>query len=151
MVAGLACPDWPLCFGEFVPTFDVKVGFEWGHRALAGSTSILFLLLSIACARNATTRGAVGRLILVSGGILSVQILLGALTVWQLLASWTVTSHLITGNAFAVSLAIIARRLFRLSEVPETPPARQKIKVEIPRIIPGVSSGDSMIPYNKPL
>ena len=23
--AGLACPDWPLCFGEFVPELDLKV------------------------------------------------------------------------------------------------------------------------------
>lgn len=112
--AGLACPDWPLCFGEFVPAFDVKVGFEWSHRVLAGSTSLLFLGLSIGCWRDRVTRAAVGRLILLSGAVLSVQIMLGALTVWQLLASWTVTWHLITGNAFAVSLAIIARRLFRL-------------------------------------
>lgn len=27
--AGLACPDWPLCFGEFVPAFDLRVAFEW--------------------------------------------------------------------------------------------------------------------------
>ena len=26
--AGLACPDWPLCFGELVPRFDLKVAFE---------------------------------------------------------------------------------------------------------------------------
>ena len=35
--AGLACPDWPLCFGEWVPEFDFRIAFEWGHRALAGS------------------------------------------------------------------------------------------------------------------
>ncbi|MCP5116159.1 MAG: hypothetical protein GY953_35480, partial [bacterium] len=22
--AGLACPDWPLCFGQVVPEFDLK-------------------------------------------------------------------------------------------------------------------------------
>ena len=33
--AGLACPDWPLCHGKVVPTFDLKVGFEWGHRVFA--------------------------------------------------------------------------------------------------------------------
>ena len=43
--AGLACPDWPLCFGELIPRFDFKVAFEWGHRALAGSVGIVFLAL----------------------------------------------------------------------------------------------------------
>ena len=39
--AGLACPDWPLCFGPFVPAMDVKVAFEYSHRALAGSISLI--------------------------------------------------------------------------------------------------------------
>jgi cytochrome c oxidase assembly protein subunit 15 len=40
--------------------------------------------------------------------ILAVQVVLGALTVWQLLAQWTVTSHLVTGNAFNVALLYLA-------------------------------------------
>jgi cytochrome c oxidase assembly protein subunit 15 len=116
--AGLACPDWPLCFGEFIPRFDLKVAFEWSHRVLAGSVSLVFLGLSIASLRNADTRARIGRLIAVAATLLLIQILLGALTVWQLLASWTVTSHLITGNAFAVALAIIARTLFRARSTP---------------------------------
>ena len=41
------------------------------------------------------------------------QILLGALTVWQLLAAWTVTSHLVVGNSFNVSLLLVALTLAR--------------------------------------
>ena len=33
--AGLACPDWPLCFGNFVPAMDLRVAFEYSHRVLA--------------------------------------------------------------------------------------------------------------------
>ena len=44
--AGLACPDWPLCFGEFVPQMDLRVAFEWSHRVLAGSLSIAFAALA---------------------------------------------------------------------------------------------------------
>ena len=39
--AGLACPDWPLCFGELIPEFDLQVAFEWGHRVMAGALSVV--------------------------------------------------------------------------------------------------------------
>ena len=43
--AGLACPDWPLCFGMLVPEIDFKVGLEFGHRVYAGGVSLLFVWL----------------------------------------------------------------------------------------------------------
>lgn len=113
--AGLACPDWPLCFGELVPRFNLRVAFEWSHRVVAGSISLLFVGLSIGACRDESTRSAVVRLIGASAATLALQILLGALTVWQLLAAWTVTAHLLVGNAFALGLALIAARLFQLS------------------------------------
>ncbi len=112
--AGLACPDWPLCFGNFVPQFDLKVAFEWSHRVLAGSISLLFVGAATSALRDPAIRPAVRNIIVVTGGVLAVQIVLGALTVWQLLASWTVVSHLLIGNAFALCLAFTARGLFRL-------------------------------------
>ena len=45
--AGLACPDWPLCFGEVIPQFDLKVAFEWGHRVFASFVSLGLLVLSV--------------------------------------------------------------------------------------------------------
>ena len=112
--AGLACPDWPLCFGEAIPQFDLRVAFEWGHRVAAGAISLLFLGASVLVLRDPVMRPALRGWILVTGCVLAVQILLGAFTVWELLASWTVVSHLLTGNAFALCLALTARALFRL-------------------------------------
>lgn len=106
--AGLACPDWPLCFGDLVPRMNLKVAFEWTHRLVAGSLSLVFAGLAIACARDAALRARCGRSLLFASALLGVQILLGALTVWHLLAHWTVTAHLLTGNAFAASLLWIA-------------------------------------------
>jgi len=112
--AGLACPDWPLCFGELVPVFDFKVAFEWGHRALAGSVGILFVVLGALTLRPPALRTAMWKGLLVAAILLATQIVLGGLTVLELLAYWTVTSHLVTGNAFALALVLLGRRLIEL-------------------------------------
>jgi len=111
--AGLACPDWPLCFGQLIPKLNLEVGFEYGHRVLAGSVSLLFLALAVGVLRRPAARARVGWLLLLAAGLLGAQILLGALTVWQLLAEWTVTAHLLTGNAFAACLLLLGLELRR--------------------------------------
>jgi cytochrome c oxidase assembly protein subunit 15 len=122
--AGLACPDWPLCFGEVIPEFDFKVAFEWGHRALAGSVGLIFLALAGLTLRLPRLGARMRLGLLVAALILAAQVVLGGLTVLELLASWTVTSHLVTGNAFALSLVLLGRRLARLStHAHETRPA----------------------------
>ena len=134
--AGLACPDWPLCFGLLVPEMNLKVAFEWSHRALAGSVSLGFAGLSIAALRRAPTRAPIGRLLALAALLLGAQILLGALTVWKLLAAWTVTAHLITGNGFALVLLLTAVTLRERAGVPPhrppvSPAARAWIGVAV--------------------
>ncbi len=113
--AGLACPDWPLCFGEVIPQFDFKVAFEWGHRVLAGSVGIVFAVLAGLTLRDAALRPRMLVPVGIAAVLLATQVVLGGLTVLELLATWTVTSHLVTGNAFALALVLLSRRLFRLS------------------------------------
>jgi cytochrome c oxidase assembly protein subunit 15 len=117
--AGLACPDWPLCFGALVPVFDLKVAFEWSHRVLAGGVALGFAGLAALTLRRARSR-TVTRLLAVGAALLTLQVILGALTVWHLLAAWTVTAHLVTGNAFAVCIAFTAAELAERAH----PPAR---------------------------
>ena len=114
--AGLACPDWPLCFGEVIPEMDFKVAFEWGHRALAGSVGLLFLALGALTLRDPVAGPPLRLGLLLAAALLALQIVLGGLTVLELLATWTVTSHLVTGNAFALSLVLLGRGLLRLDE-----------------------------------
>jgi heme A synthase len=119
--AGLACPDWPLCFGEVLPRLDLHVAFEVGHRAYAGGVAAAFTALAILARRSPaawrTVRGPVG----LAAGALALQVLLGALTVWHLLAVWSVTAHLLTANVFAALLLLVA---LRLRDVARPRPAR---------------------------
>ncbi len=109
--AGLACPDWPLCFGELVPSFDFGVILEWGHRALAGGVSI-GLVAGLALAwRRPDTRKATWGLGWLALVLLAAQVVMGGLTVLKLLASWTVTGHLLLGNGFAAVLLCLALAL----------------------------------------
>ena len=99
MEAGLACPDWPLCYGTLLPgrEMNLQVFLEWFHRLdafLVGVALLVLFGLSLGFRRSLP-----GWLPWASGGALSlvaVQGGLGALTVIQLLASSTVTAHLVT-------------------------------------------------------
>lgn len=41
--SGLACPDWPLCYGTVRPPLQLNIWFEWGHRLLGGVTGLLLI------------------------------------------------------------------------------------------------------------
>ena len=41
--SGMACPDWPLCYGTVNPPKAVSVWIEWSHRMIGGVTGFLIL------------------------------------------------------------------------------------------------------------
>lgn len=97
MEAGLACPDWPLCYGSLLPghQMNLQVFLEWFHRLDAFLIGVGLLVMS---GWSLWRRQVLptwlpwisGALLLMVAG----QGLLGALTVTQLLASNIVTAHL---------------------------------------------------------
>ena len=106
--AGLACPDWPLCFGKLIPRLDVKVAFEYTHRVVAGGLALWFVWLVRRTLHEPALRGRCRAAIALAAVLLVAQIILGGFTVLHLLAAWTVTGHLLVGNAFAATLLWIA-------------------------------------------
>lgn len=114
MNAGLACPDWPLCYGKLVPTqqMNLQVFLEWFHRldaALIGLSALAFVGLSWWYRRllpNWLPGAAIFALFLIV-----FQGILGGLTVTQLLRFDIVTAHLGTALLFFSTLVIIATAL----------------------------------------
>jgi heme a synthase len=127
--AGLACPDWPLCFGQLVPAMDTLIFLEWFHRAIAGSVGILTLAVSGVVLYVRPLRERLGPLLLVAVGLLAVQVVLGGMTVIGLLAPGWVTSHLIVGLAFWGTVLLVALRghevLYGSELAPATVSARE--------------------------
>jgi heme a synthase len=110
MNAGLACPDWPLCYGQLVPTreMNLQVFLEWFHRldaALIGISSIVLVVLSWWYRRDLPKwlpwAAGFALFLIVFQGIL------GGLTVTQLLRFDIVTAHLGTAMLFFCTLVAI--------------------------------------------
>jgi heme A synthase len=45
--SGLGCPDWPTCYGSWVPPLEPAALLEWSHRVLGALTSPLILATAV--------------------------------------------------------------------------------------------------------
>ncbi|MDM7936383.1 MAG: COX15/CtaA family protein [Cyanobium sp. CZS 48M] len=125
MEAGLACPDWPLCYGTFLPgrQMNLQVFLEWFHRLDAFLVGLALVALQVVVLRRPAGRRPAW-LIAASAsslGLVAVQGLLGALTVTQLLRFDVVTAHLSTALVLVALVSAIHQGL--LDPDPSTHPA----------------------------
>lgn len=108
MEAGLACPDWPLCYGSLFPgnVFSLQVFLEWFHRLDAFVVGVALLVLTAASvARRRQLPAWLPWASLVTLLLVAVQGALGALTVLELLPAGIVTAHLGTALALVALLS----------------------------------------------
>jgi cytochrome c oxidase assembly protein subunit 15 len=99
MEAGLACPDWPLCYGSLLPgrQMNLQVFLEWFHRLDAFVVGVGLLVLAVASIGwRRQLPGWQPPLAVAAVLLVALQGGLGALTVLQLLPVTVVTAHLLT-------------------------------------------------------
>jgi heme a synthase len=106
--SAMAVPSWPLDAGHLIPQqWGAGVLFEWGHRAIAGTVSILTLTLALwvwMVERRAWVRYAA----LAAFGLVVVQAVLGGITVLLNLPLTFAVAHAMTGQAFFCLMVAIA-------------------------------------------
>ena len=116
MEAGLACPDWPLCFGTFLPgrQMNVQVFLEWFHRLDAFLVGLALLVTSVfTLIRRRRLPPWLPPVCVVLVGLVALQGGLGALTVTRLLPSGVVTSHLALALTLVALLSALTQRLLK--------------------------------------
>ena len=114
MNAGLACPDWPLCYGQLIPQqqMNLQVFLEWFHRLDAGLIGLSTLwLVGLSWWYRPQLPAWLPWATTVTFLLIGVQAGLGGLTVTQLLRFDIVTAHLGVALLFFSALLIMGSLL----------------------------------------
>ncbi len=111
--SGLACPDWPACYGQWIPPADLNMWLEHSHRLWAGVVGLLILWLTALTLVRHRAQPTLWRLSAVALGLVLIQAGLGAAVVLLHLRAGLVTSHLVMSwviVACLVGIAALSRR-----------------------------------------
>jgi protoheme IX farnesyltransferase len=106
--SGLGCPDWPLCFGAWMPPAELHAWIEHSHRLVA-AVAVGPLVGAVALITVLTSRRHDRPLLIaavVAGVLVIVQAALGGQVVIQGLARELVTAHL------AMALTVLGITIF---------------------------------------
>lgn len=109
--SGLACPDWPACYGAVIPSGDFgefaahQVWLEWTHRLVAAIIGFIIIGYAIVAWRRYRDRTRVWLPALLAIPFLALQVVLGGLTVTERLEEIIVTLHLATAMLIIMLVA----------------------------------------------
>jgi protoheme IX farnesyltransferase len=112
--SGVACPDWPLCYGNVLPPLDdPKAWIEWTHRGVAAIIGFLILGLAFFAVRDHRDRPSILWGSLLAVALVGFQAWLGRETVRLGNSGESVTAHLATAMALLGLLVfLLVRSLF---------------------------------------
>ncbi|MDQ7843512.1 MAG: heme o synthase [Armatimonadota bacterium] len=118
--AGIACPDWPLCYGRIWPGGAGATAVQMTHRLAAAVVGALIVLTAASAYRTEPGRADLQATSAIAVGLLVLQVLLGAMSVEYRLAAGATTAHLATAAALFATLVVLAALSSR-----EVPPRRE--------------------------
>jgi heme A synthase len=105
--------DWPLCNGQLVPDLSFATSIEFGHRIIAAIVAVLVVALATTARKWSTSGDPLWVPLRRAGGLavglVAVQIVLGAVTVWLELPPVSVIVHL--GTAMLLMAILISAAL----------------------------------------
>ena len=107
MDAGLMCPDVPLCLGQWIPPLQTAtVAVHFGHRVTGLLLLITLLALAVRAVRSLDPSAE--RTLAISAGVLvTLQVLLGFLSVYTRLAVLPVSFHtLLAAGILTVTVGV---------------------------------------------
>lgn len=102
--AGLACPDWPLCYGQLVPEMTPLIFLEWFHRLVVLLLTLAIVATVVISWRQQLPQRYLALLVL---GLLLVQAVLGGLTVLVHLDVLVVALHQAFAQVFFGALVVL--------------------------------------------
>lgn len=105
--SSLACPDWPLCRGQLMPTMIGGVAIEHSHRLLALAVAVLTLAVAVAAHRHRETDARTSRLAWLALVLVLAQAGLGAATVLLGLSHPVSVVHLAVSMLFLATMVVI--------------------------------------------
>ena len=102
--SSLACPDWPLCYGEFFPRMQGGVAIEHSHRLVASLVGLLTLIFFLKTLRDSKVSSKFKKLSLFAFLLVVFQGVLGGITVIYRLPTLVSTAHLGASMLFLAAL-----------------------------------------------
>jgi len=92
--SGLACPDWPLCNGQVVPTFTTPVIIEYTHRLWTLVVTALVIATAVFAWKKYHWQNKITKFSTLTFILLLGQVILGMVTVDTRTLPLAVTAHL---------------------------------------------------------
>lgn len=108
--SSLACPDWPLCYGQVFPEMTGGVLIEHSHRLLATAVGFLTILLVLALYKGRSQQQLSFKLSWIALIMVIAQGLLGGLTVIYRLPTVVSTTHLGLAMIYFCTVALVNHR-----------------------------------------